>query len=113
MFFRSKEKKDTIKHYKRMIKWVKKQSPDDSVNSNKMFREIGENWYSPSCSYCKKYLSSNDKPATTECWRCELRSTSVPIRCCNGLWNYMEIACRWKEWILAAKKVLKYIKKYG
>ena len=108
MFFKSKEKKDAIKHYKRMIKWAKKQPPLEKQRGHKMLKEMGENWYSESCSYCKNYLIP---PVPPGCWECV--GNGIPKICCHGLWNKMRHASTWGDWITAAKKVLKYIKKNG
>jgi hypothetical protein len=94
-------KRDALAHYDRMIKWAEKQDPKGFVNHLFMYRDIGETWYSDYCPYCKKYPG---------CEKCPLEKHK---KCCDGLWSEMNKQPTWGKWIEAAKKVRKYIKKYG
>lgn len=102
-------KKETIKHYNRMIKWAKKQPQEGLVNVKFMFSEIGEDWFSEYCEYCK--LKNRG-------YRCKLipkkdEACFGGSNCCDGLWLNMYETRIWKQWIEGAKLVKDYIKKNG
>lgn len=94
-----------IRHYNRMIEWAEKQNPDFGPDCDIMYEEIGESWYSGSCTYCLKAVGC--------CKQCKLKGGSIQPTCCNGLWRKMSSSCTWREWIEEAKKVREYIKKNG
>ncbi len=101
-------KRKTIAHYNKMIKWAKKQNPEESTSKELMYVEIKQNWTGLSCFYCSAYYGINDK-----CFgRCPL-STNEDDYCCDHLWETMDRSRTWREWIENAKKVLDYIKIHG
>ena len=97
-------KKYTLMHYNRMIKWAESQDPIDPVDCDEMIEAIDEGWGSSNCPYCKQYWEENDSCPLTNVDIC------VGMYCCNGLWNEMNKAEDWKEWIKCAKKVKAFIK---
>jgi hypothetical protein len=123
LFKKKSEKKSrkekTIAHYKRMIEWAKTQPAKNPIKYQAMYRAIGEDWFSTSCLYCKEHSKSSDKQAfpgifVTSCGDCELSGEQkLSSYCCDRLWMKLNAASNRKEWVKAAKKVLKYIKKYG
>jgi predicted RecB family nuclease len=106
-------KKDAIKHYETMLAWAERQPADEYVHPSNMEEEISTSWTSRYCPYCKFW----DGCSSTRHENCELavipKNREADIRCCNGLWDVLTIPQTWGEWVVAVKKVLKYIKKYG
>ena len=47
--------KESISHWKRMLKWMEKQKPDSKPSVRKMYRDIGEIWTQDHCSLCREY----------------------------------------------------------
>ena len=97
-------KMKAIFHYEKMIEWAKKQNKKLLVIPIEMYNAIGEDWSSYYCSFC--HLHNND------CINCVLGDgKNRDCHCCGGLWAKMNEAKNWGEWVKAANKVLKYIKK--
>jgi hypothetical protein len=115
----NKLQKETIAHYNRMIKYAKAhidEKMDPYEACEEMESEIGEDWHTNSCIYCKHYglrrisfppicplAVFNDKFINCGGWD----------NCCNGLWSKLEQVQNWKDWIEAAKEVKKYIRENG
>ena len=100
-----------IRHYKRMIKWAKRQPLEHWPNYHRMEREINEDYFAPSCSYCRKFIAIFINRLD-----CELNcgyNEDCSCVCCDGLWDKMADSTTWKEWIEGAEAVLKYIRKNG
>jgi len=96
-------RKGTLSHYRRMIKYAKKQDPNEEPDAKKMLSDIGEDWYAKHCPYCQTYYRIGC-PST--CPLCNNR-----ISCCGGLWTKMNQALTWAQWIIHAKEIVKFIKK--
>lgn len=91
----------SIRHYKRMIRWVEKQDPNEKPYSGLMWTEINEQWGGHDCAYCKLYKGVS----------CELCALA---KCCeSGAWYELDKSRTWAEWIDNAHLVIKYIKQYG
>lgn len=103
-------KKAAIKHYKKMIKWAKKQDPHKIVLETDMKKAIGEDWHGSSCPYC---LHFNAIKTIYICWRCPLSGGPDDSCCCGRLWHDLNASHYWGLWVKNAKEVLKYIKKHG
>lgn len=98
--------KKALKHYDRMIKYAKKQNPNDPPAFLKMLDDIGETWYHLDCTYCNIFKDN--------CLLCSLSvHGSDSSSCCMGLWSYMDKSYTWKEWIGWAKLIKEYIKING
>ena len=123
---------ESIAHYKRMIKWVKTQPATDKKREYIMEASINENWHGENCAYCEKHETSAANkinttkllrgvwPLNSKCDTCPLHSHDVPFDdyenerdCCNGLWQEMHESKTWKEWLVYANKIVKYIKENG
>ena len=106
-------KQDTIDHYNRMIEWVEKNINDPAFQAERpdysvIEDEIGENWYSKYCPFCKKYY---DEGKSFECCKCPLdlveRDTEGKyVSCCGGLWESMAVSKTWHEWLVYAKRII-------
>lgn len=102
-------------HWQRMIDWAKTQDPSDLVNRYSMKNAIGEVWYADDCAHCEAYHCEGN---LLKSWsRCPLNPFKFfrkrYIRCCDGLWNEVNISWDWETWIRAAEKVLEYIRENG
>lgn len=102
-------KKRTIKHWKRMIKAAEGfvvSFPGKYPAPFLMRDTIGEDWFSKYCDYCSIYKGV--------CRLCPLASTlPISVECCEGRWWSAACASNWKEWVIKAKEVLKYIEEKG
>lgn len=94
-------KRLALAHYDRMIAWAKKQDLKESPNMDIMYLKLGETWGGKYCNYCEKYI---------KCLKCPLGKYGS---CCDFLYSEMNISITWKEWVINAKKVRKYIKDNG
>ena len=101
-------KRKTIAHYNKMIKWAKKQNPDESKSKELMYVKIKQNWTGLSCFYCSVYYDSFG-----DCFGTCPLSASEDDSCCNNLWEIMDKSRTWGEWIENAEKVLDYINIHG
>jgi len=93
----------TLKKYALKIAWANLQDPNGFVSEDKMKEAIGMGWYSEDCPYCAKYIISCR-------YRCPLYKNDS---CCNRFWWSMNISKTWGEWIINARKLVKYIKENG
>ncbi len=92
--------KDSISHWKRMIKWAEKQDEKDTAIMSVMEKEIKEDWCGDSCSLCNEF----------GCIACPLH---IKYGACSGksknLWNKVNDSYDWKEWTKNAKRFLKQL----
>lgn len=101
---------EEIKHFDRMIEWAEKQKPDKKPDQFKMLDEIGERWSSFNSVYCMVNQARFDNKLERLICDCALFSMNG---CCNGLWDRMDMAETWADWITYAKLQVEYIKKHG
>lgn len=101
----SQKKKDALAHYRRMIKWAKKQPKRQPPHREIMRGEIGEEWHGADCVYCVEEKG--------KCMFCVLNGGAAAFNCCNGLWYKMATAGSWESWIYYAEKIVQYIKNNG
>lgn len=89
-----KAKDEAIAHWDRMIVWAKKQNPNETAYSFKMWREIDENWSGEYCALCKLFPGA--------CSKCPM-----PVKCSsdNSVWAEVYSASTWGEWVTAADKM--------
>jgi hypothetical protein len=95
--------KNSIDHWKRMIRWAEKENEDDYTIPYSMYYEIKEEWYSKHCPLCSKFLDKVNL-------KCPLVN-----RCCKGgchpYWYGVNSAVTWVEWLIYAKKLLAVLEK--
>ena len=105
-------KQEALDHYADMIKYAKKQEQDSKPGKWAMFGKIDTSWGAAYCSYCKFYRFES---GNLDCNRCPLGGPNSEggSTCCSGLWSEMAEAETWADWIIAAKKIVTYITKYG
>ena len=106
--------KDSIKHWERMIKWVKTQEVD-SVSEKAMDVALnGEDWYGPSCPLCDLMSENN--------WLCYSCPLFIIVGRCSecedgyddnppiNSWSKVNDSATWTGWLIGAKSMLKELK---
>ena len=89
----------SIKHWTKMIRWVKRQDPNEVVNYEKMLQHIHEEWSGTYCSLCHYYVSS--------CYDCILVThTGMSCSSVGSLWCKVDCARTWGGWLKCAKSML-------
>ena len=98
--------KESLKHWKRMQRWVKKQPPENKVNKFLMFQDIAEMWYGFSCALCNLFSG--------RC-QCHIQEVECPINpwCLNELsaWRKVNEAITWNEWLRASEGMIKELER--
>ena len=81
----------SIAHWKRMVRWAKKQDPLSITEPTLMAHQLGEIWFCRDCPLCRKYQSCTD---------CPLKS------CGRGsAWGKVRRGSRtWGTWVQAAEQ---------
>ena len=99
--------KKSIDHWKKMIKWAKKQVPHEMVAHWKMKQSLKEAWFANDCWLCYVYLDddvcSNKCPLYKEYGRCG-------SDCSRNYWRKVVISSNWGNWVKNAKTFLKQLK---
>ena len=105
---------ESINHWKKMINWVAGQPQNSKPNFLTMLVNIGENWGSMDCPFCKYYVYIDDwKPWLRDCigcpisqkWgRCSVYKKSHP-------WGAVSNSSTWGEWLINAELFLKELEK--
>jgi len=93
-------KAETIKHYKRMMVFVRKRWFFGQVNRSTMVNAIEEDWGGDHCVYCQKYslkYSTELQGMSAYCDGCPLEYS---LHCCNGLWHIMSLTEFWLTWYI-------------
>lgn len=100
--------KKSIEHWERMIKWAEKQTV--SFLSDKMYRSLGEDWYSDGCPLCKKYYKEDGNTYKESCGYCPLY-LHVGKACNekNHVWAKFTLLLTKDKWINNAKKMLELL----
>ena len=94
--------KASCEHWKRMIKWVKKQPRKDYSSRSNMWHAIKENWRGGYCPLCKLYPNGCvDCPLAKKYGNCSSYDVNA--------WKSVAISFTWQEWLIAAKKMLKQL----
>lgn len=107
----NKLQEESIKLYQEKIVYAKMQDPDERPNADEMLKTIGHNWAGRFCPYCQEYMDKNKSELRyIKCPQCPLGNT---YHCCGGLWQEMNYADTWKEWIYYTEQIIKYVKIYG
>lgn len=108
-------------HYARMLSWVSSNKTrwanlgtDEEHPCHKTMRDaIGESWDAASCPCCQEYLQGQPTTCSSlASGRCPLSFGDIPHprQCCSYLYECIGGARTWKEWEVAAHRVLGYIK---
>ena len=94
---------ESIKHWKRMIRWVKKQDKDDLVSQYTMGDDIKEVWSSSDCALCAIFeVNCSNCPLGIRYGSCGFGSKNA--------WIEVTQSDRWGEWLINAKVMLKQLK---
>ncbi len=99
------ELKESLRHYWRMRKYVKKCDPKEKATIEKMYNEITETWYGESCNLCKKY--STNKHSLFRCKRCPLYLNNSGCEFHYSPWRGIIDSYTWEEWIINANYMVK------
>lgn len=99
----SVRKKESLAHYRRMIKWAKTQAKNRRPSAAEMSMDIDEEWNGDNCQYCRAHDG--------HCAYCQL--DDIKSGCCSGLWKKMYDAKSWAKWIYWAERIVQYIKNNG
>jgi len=92
--------KETKAHWRRMIKWAKKQDTDVDVDSNDMYRAIGEYWVGDFCPLCVL--------VEEKCYNCILFNKFAKCSGNSGnLWVTVGLSITWGEWVINAERFYK------
>ena len=95
----------SIKHWERMIEWVKKQPSTNRVNYGKMEKDIKEWWNSKDCSLCKKYYESS-----YDCEECPLTIKYKKCTSFDSIYKKIDNSNTWAEWLKHAKIMLRQLR---
>jgi len=110
----NKAVKESLKHYDRMIAWVKTQNPADKINRLLMYDAIGEDWFDESCPICAEYAIKDNARSYLVCADCPLAmkfdycgSLHMPNKSISKTWGinrwiFMNKAKNWDEWLTHA-----------
>ncbi len=103
--------KESIKHWERMIAWVKTQHPEDFTCTSYMRNAIQEVPMSNYCPLCKKYNNEKTIPSNhvTECPLGKKYGVCSDFRVKNK-WRLVIDSLQWKEWLINANKLLRQLK---
>jgi len=88
---------ESIKHWNRMIAWVRTQPEGDLVYDRAMRGAIGESWYGSDCPLCALY---------GRCVDCPLAMADRPCNARGSAWRTVEDSTIWREWIAAALRMI-------
>jgi len=92
--------KASIKHWKRLIAWVKLQPETARPSDDAMIEAIDTHWTSDP-GVCQYFNTFSDNRYYTEDYACQLCSLQ-----CRELMHAINAARTWRRWLLAANKLL-------
>lgn len=105
--------KDSIKHWKVMRKWVKKQNKTELINKkqnkaglikmSKMEFKIQTNWQAEHCTLCDLYYN-------IKCIECPLRKKYGRCGQYKNAWYAVSYSETWSEWYKHSTLMLKQLK---
>jgi len=95
---------ESIKHYKRMIKWAKKQPQNDIALLMDMDTKLGETYGADDCPMCVKYR------IYPRCNVCPLGAKYNDGFSCTPSWRAVFHSKTWGEWVIHAEVLLKDLK---
>jgi len=84
---------ESIKHWNRMIAWVRTQPEGNPARDNVMYDAIGEAWYGKNCPLCNQH---------EECSTCPLALADRPCSYEGSVWSNVDYSSTWGDWIDAA-----------
>jgi len=98
--------KNSIEHWKRMIKWAKKQNKEHSVYQFSMKKIIKESWFTDDCKLCIKFKSDlrgcGDCPLDEKYGRCTNSNS-------GNAWSKVNASKKWGMWVKKAEIMLKQL----
>ena len=101
VFDNKTQRLNVIQHYKRMIKWAKK-NPNRSVDSTEMLQAIGERCTDRYCVLCRKYnCEVHVGCPLVGAGLCCTPDTEIP-----SWYEKMIVARTWKDFAVEAQKFL-------
>ncbi len=100
--------KESIEHWKRMIKWVRKQKLDNDPNKITMKESIGEIWRSNDCALCE--IVPRNYRDELNCEKCPLSKAGYGCDDENSPWEKVNMGSDWREWLDAAFGMIKALK---
>ena len=98
---------ESIEHWTRMIKWVKKQPKNDWTSRNYMELKINESWFSDDCDLCKIYKDEYG----INCKKCPLHKSGNDCDNCKSIWRKIYDSNTWKEWLYWAYRMRATLKR--
>ena len=101
-------KQKTLWHYGKMIKWAKKQNPDERVSRGKMYSEISQNWSGRHCELCKKFGIQG--PLAIDCQGCPLFIAGHGCNEPGSLWRRLNRLQSWGQWVIEAEALFCVLK---
>jgi len=92
--------KESISHWKRMIKWVSKlKNKKGFPYEGNMELLLGESWSAEDCSLCQRYFCSG----------CPLYKAGKGCEEGVSPWRRVTNSATWSEWLKNSKKMLKVL----
>jgi hypothetical protein len=93
--------KESISHWKRMIKWVSKLEDKGVLpDENDMELHLGESWFADCCPLCSQHNSCFGCPLYEAGKGCEERASP---------WRRVGTSTTWSKWLINARKMLKVL----
>lgn len=93
----------SIRHWRRMVRWAKKQDPDSRKWSVVMMEEIGEFWSDHHCALCQEYEES-------DCRGCPLSEIGECCHKYNSAYDVVACADTWGGFVNAGKNMIRVLK---
>jgi len=103
----------SLVHWRKMIRWVEKQDPDEPVGFFHMQAEISTNWDGQYCALCTwtkawalrhRERKGNGNNVTT-CSFCPLAKKYGPCGGAINAWAYVSMTFSWKEWLKHGRRM--------
>lgn len=92
----------SIKHWERMIEWVKTQKLSDKPDPEIMEDIFGESWFGDYCPLCQL----NNGP----CEICILHQKGYGCEEKTSVWRKLDFALTWRTWLKHADEMLNILK---
>ena len=83
---------ESIRHWKRMIKWIRNRPSLARARKEIMKKYLGENWSGVYCSLCDLYSD------TPNCRKCPLSKYDLCCREENSIYSKIKDAFNWNDW---------------
>lgn len=101
----------SIKHWYRMINFVKKLSKLNNYKDYTYMREyINESWYSEDCALCRRHGMGQDCIPPDIGHNCILVINGLTCHHDDSDWSKVEDSKLWIDWLENARKFVKFLK---